>query len=186
MDDSEIIELYFLRDQRAVSETETKYGAYLMKIAENILKNRLDSQEAVNDTYFAAWNGIPPARPTLLRCWLGRVTRNLSFKLFDRTHAAKRNRDAELMLSELSDCLPDKRFDVERTLEAKRTGEIINEFLFASKREDCAIFVSRYFFVMSIAEIAARYGLTDRRVKYRLSVMRSGLRAALEKEGIEI
>ena len=186
MEDVGIIELYFARSEAAVSETANKYGGLLTRIAYNILNNVSDSEEVVNDTYLAAWNTIPPRIPKVLKHFLSRITRNLSFKRFDYTNAAKRRGNADLMLSELSECIPDRRADMESALDAKRIGELINGYLGGISREDCAIFVLRFFYVESAAEISKKLSIPVRRVSYRLSVMRKQLRAVFEKEGFAI
>ena len=112
MDDSAIIDLYFARSEKAIQETGVKYGNYLHTIAENILHTQEDSEEAVNDTYLAAWNAMPPTRPRVLRHFLSRIVRNLSFKRYSYLTADKRSTGTQLLLSELEECLPDGRQDL--------------------------------------------------------------------------
>ena len=103
MEDGQIIELYWSRDQRAIRETDGKYGKLLHSVAWNLLQSREDSEECVNDTYLRAWNAIPPARPGAFRAWLARITRNLSLDLWKRRGAERRGGGAELLLGELED-----------------------------------------------------------------------------------
>ena len=106
MEDGQIMELYWNRDQRAIRETDGKYGKLLYGIAWNLLRSREDSEECVNDTYLRAWEAIPPTRPGVFRVWLGQITRNLSLDRWKSRRAEKRGGGAELLLGELEDCLP--------------------------------------------------------------------------------
>ena len=174
MEDSAIIDLYWAREERALSETDTKYGGYCRSIAHNILKNREDSEECVSDTWLHTWNAIPPTRPGCLRAFLGRITRNLSFTRWEAARAQKRGGgQTELLLSELSDCLPggerpnaEKRGGgslplaldelsecvpapgrVEQALEARELAEAIDRFLRTLPERECSIFLRRYWYV---------------------------------------
>ena len=186
MDDTQIIDLYFSRSESAIEETAGKYGAYLNQIGYNILRSREDTEEVVEDTYFAAWNAIPPAKPDVLKHFLSRITRNLSFNRLDYLTAGRRNSHMVTLLSELEDCIPDQRGNVEEVWETKQIGISLNRFLDTLERTDCRIFLCRYYYTMSIPEISKKYGLTERRIKYRLSVLRRQLRQHLIKEGIVI
>lgn len=186
MDDTQIIDLYFSRCESAIEETARKYGCYLNQIAYNILRCREDTEEIVEDTYLAAWNAIPPARPQVLKHFLSRITRNLSFTRLDYLTAGKRDRHMVTLLSELDDCIPDRRGGVEEAWEAKQLGQSLNRFLETLERTDCRIFLCRYYYNLSIPEIGEKYDLTERRVKYRLSVLRKQLRRHLNKEGVVI
>lgn len=184
MDDTQIIDLYFLRNESAIAETAKKYGAYLNQIAFNILGYPEDSEEVVDDTYFAAWNTIPPEIPRILKHFLSRITRNLAFNKLDYRSAKCRDSHMVLLLSELEACLSDEKSDPDSMLEAKHLGTVLNRFLSHQDRLDCAIFLSRYFHCKNLMQIAETYSLTQRQVKYRLSVLRQKLRKELEKEGI--
>ena len=185
MEDAEIIRLYFDRSENAVSETARKYGGYLLQTARGVLNDSADSEEVVNDTYLAAWNSIPPKKPEILKYYLARITRNLALKRFDYNRAAKRNSQTDLALGELEECIPDSRTPEDR-LEARELGDAINRFLEGRTKENRQIFVSRYFYLRSVPEIAGERGLTRRQVRYRLEAMRRELRAALEKEGCSL
>lgn len=186
MDDTQIIDLYFLRNESAIAETSKKYGAYLNQIAYNILSCPEDSEEVVEDTYFAAWNAIPPEIPRVLKHFLSRITRNLAFNKLDYRSAKCRDTHMILLLSELESCVPDEKSDPDSILEAKHLGRVLNLFLSRQERLDCAVFLSRYYHCRNIQQIADAYGLTQRQVKYRISVLRQKLRKELEKEGIEV
>ncbi len=184
MTDTEIISLYLARSERAISETAAKYGSYLQTISRNILHCPEDAEEIVEDTYFAAWNTIPPQMPAVFRHFLARITRNLSFDRLDYRTAKRRDPHMILLLSELDACLPDPKGDAEQHLERRCTAQVLNRFLSALSKEDCAIFLCRYFYCMTIAQIARKYRFPERKVKYRLSILRRRLRRELEKEEI--
>lgn len=186
MDDTQIIELYFSRSEAAIAETAAKYGPYLNQVAFHILRSREDTEEVVEDTYFAAWNAIPPTKPEVLKHFLSRITRNLSFTRLDYLTAKRRDGHMVTLLSELDECIPDHSSSVEAVLEAKQIGASLNRFLDTLERTDCKIFLCRYYYNMTIGEIADKYRLPQRRVKYRLSVLRKQLRTHLDKEGIVI
>lgn len=186
MDDSAIIDLYFARSEKAIQETGVKYGNYLHTIAENILHTQEDSEEAVNDTYLAAWNAMPPTRPRVLRHFLSRIVRNLSFKRYSYLTADKRSTGTQLLLSELEECLPDGRQDLGVQMEKRAITLNINRFLGQLSKADQGIFVARYFYAVSLAEIAERTEQTPRQIQYRLQKLRDGLRRSLEKEGIAV
>ena len=184
MDDTQIIGLYLSRSETAIAETARKYGPYLHQISYNILRCREDTEEVVEDTYFAAWNAIPPEVPRVLKHYLSRIVRNLSFSRLDYLTAKCRDSHMILLLSELDACVPDRAGDVEAALEAKRTAEVLNRFLSKLDRMDCAVVLCRYYHCMGIGQIAEKYQLTERNVKYRLSRTRQQLRKHLDKEGI--
>ena len=184
MDDSRIVDLYWERSEQAICETERKYGNYCFSIANNILPYREDAEESVNDTYLAAWNVIPPQKPTLLGAFLGRITRNLSLKKLRSNTAAKRGgNEAILSLEELSDCIPaGKSFD--EALQAQELADIISNFLRSLSKTEQKIFVVRYWYCASIQEIAVDFGFTQSKVKMMLLRTRTQLREHLIKEGI--
>ena len=184
MDDTQIIELYFGRSESAIFETAKKYGAYLNQISYNILRCREDTEEIVEDTYLVAWNAIPPTRPLALRHFLSRITRNLSFNRLDYLTAKQRNSHMAVLLSELEDCVEDTVQNPEEQYQAGEIAKVINRFLKNLSAEECRIFLCRYFHSMTIPEIAEKYGLKQRTVKYRLSLLRKSLKTQLEKEGI--
>ena len=186
MDDTHIIDLFFTRNEAAIAETAAKYGSYLSQVSYHILRSREDTEEIVEDTYFAAWNAIPPTRPQVLKHFLSRITRNLSFTRLDYLNAVKRDRHMVILLSELDDCIPDCRSSVEEAWDTKQIGQTLNHFLKTLERTDCCIFLCRYYYNLSISELSEKYGISERRTKYRLSILRKQLRRHLEKEGVII
>ena len=186
MEDTEIIRLYFDRQESAITETAAKYGAYLHTIAYNILHREEDTEEILNDTYLGAWNAIPPTVPEVLRHFLSRITRNLSLKRLAWLGAGRRSAEVTQLLSEIEDCLPDNRGNPEEMLDAGIISEVINRFLSRMTALESAIFISRYYYAVSIKELAEKYGLPERRTKYILKCLRDELRRQLSKEGIAV
>lgn len=183
MEDSQIIELYWKKNENAISETANKYGAYCFVIAENILHNSEDSEECVNDTWLHTWNAIPPQKPKVLRMFLAKITRNLSFDRFHARKAEKRGSgEIALVLDELGECLGGGA-DTEAVYEAKELRKAIQRFVRALPERDGNVLVRRYFFVEPVVDIAKRYGLTENNVMVILSRTRRKLKAHLLKEG---
>ena len=183
MEDNQIIELYWNRDENAITETGRKYGAYCRKIAVNILQNEEDSEECVNDTWLKTWNSIPPHRPENLRLFLAKITRNLSFNRYNENTAQKRGGgEITLVLDELAECLEAKS-DVEQIVLGKELKECIKGFVTTLRERDRNVFVRRYFFVDTVKEIAERYGISENNVMVILSRTRKQLKNKLEKEG---
>lgn len=180
MEDTEIIALYLERSEAAIRETDRKYKALLYWLSYRILRDGCDAEEVVDDTYLGAWNAIPPTMPDSLKHFLSRIARNLSLDRLDYRLAGKRR----AQFVELDECIPDPRRSVEKTWEAKELGELLNRFLGTLERRDCAIFLGRYYYAHSVGELAGRYGLTKRQVKYVLSRTRRGLREQFEREGV--
>ena len=183
MTDEQIVECYWNRDENAITFTQEKYEHYLIKIAYNILFDLKDSKESVNDTYFAAWESIPPQRPTLLSTYLGKITRRISIDIYRKKHRKKREGSQyELSLEELKDCLSDKNTPDEE-FSAKLLGEKINDFLKTLSVGKRNIFIGRYYFLDSISEIANYCHMSESRVKTNLFRTRKALKEYLEKEG---
>jgi len=184
MNDQEIIALYWAKEERAISATAEKYGSYCHAIAYNILYDRFDAEECVNDTYLCAWNSIPPQRPNRLAAFLGKITRNLALNRYKRNHAAKRSGgQVEIALSELENCIPDVK-GVEQVEEEALLVSVINRFLFAQTKTKRNIFIIRYWFLYSIRDIADMYGERESKIKALLFRMRNELKKYLEKEDI--
>ena len=185
MEDGQIIDLYWNRDQRAIQETDGKYGKLLHGIAWNLLHSREDAEECVNDTYLRAWEAIPPTRPGAFRTWLGHITRNLSLDRWKRLRAEKRGGGAELLLGELEECLPAPA-GPEGIAEERELAAALSGFLQGLTREGRAIFLRRYWYGQSVAEVAAALGCGEGKVKSSLFRSRKALREYLEKEGIAV
>ena len=185
MQDSKIIDLFFERSEQAITELSLKYEKLCIKISVNILGNKEDSLECINDSYLGLWNTIPPKRPDNLKYYLCRIVRNNALKRFHSNTAVKRNSYYDLALQELEECLPDEN-SIERELLSAEISRLIDGFLEKQKQENRVIFTRRYFFGDSISEIATRMRMGENTVSVRLSRMRKALKNHLEKEGIEI
>lgn len=183
MEDSQIVELYWQKNADAISETANKYGTYCFMIAKNILRSTEDSEECVNDTWLHAWNAIPPQRPNVLRLFLAKITRNLSFNRFNAQNAEKRGGgEIVLVLDELAECL-DGGTNIEAAYEIKELEQCIRCFVRTLPERDRNIFVRRYFFTEPVIAIAERYSLTANNVMVTLSRTRKKLKLELKKEG---
>lgn len=185
MDDTGIIELYMQRDERAIKETDSKYGAYCTAVAMNFLHIREDAQECVNDTYMSVWEQIPPKMPERLRAFLGRITRNIAVRRFRKLHAKKRFDGMELTLSELEECLPSGE-TVESEFDTKVLSGYINDWLDTLTEQDRMVFVRRYWYGDKAYELAEKMGLSKAGASRKLSRLRESLRAFLTEKGEKI
>jgi RNA polymerase sigma-70 factor (ECF subfamily) len=187
MDDAIIVELYWQRDEAAISETERKYSRYLTKIANNILANIEDCRESVNDTYMKAWNSMPENKPLVLSTYLGKITRQSSIDIFRKHKSKKRyGSEYEMSLSELDECIPSSGDDPEHEIEASMLAEIITSWLRILPQESRDVFVGRYYFMDSIKAVAAYCSISESKAKSILYRARLGLKEHLEKEGYTI
>ena len=186
MEDTQIVDLYFARDEQAISETAYKYGKYLFTIANNILLSRPDAEETVNDTYLGAWRSIPPHRPNRLSTYLGKITRRSALEKWKAAHARKRGGgEVPLALDELSECIPGGETP-EQTIELKELTRILNSFIKALPETEQRIFVCRYWYLYPVKSIARDFGFSESKVKSMLSRTRTKLKHHLEKEGITV
>ena len=184
MDDTAIIELFWAKNQDAIAETDKAYGRRLHGIAQRIVLVREDAQECVSDTYYKAWETIPPTRPQHLFAYLAKICRNAALGMLDWKNAVKRKAEVVSLTTEMESCIPDSRRDA--VLEEKELGRILSSFLRTLSTENRMIFLRRYWYVDTVAEIADRYGLTEGAVMTRLSRTRSKLANYLAKEGIPV
>ncbi len=185
MEDREIVDLYWARNEQAIEETDHKYGRQCHSIARNILGNDHDAEECVSDTWLSAWNAMPDQRPNRLFAFLAKIVRNLALDRWDYLHAQKRNTDVTTLLSELEDCVSNRE-STEQHAEDHAVAAMINSFLLTLDPDSRNIFLRRYWYADSISEIAARFSTNESRVKSCLFRTRKKLRAALEKEGIAL
>ena len=183
MEDTKILDLYFARDERAVAETDRKYGGYCYALANNILHNAQDAEETVSDTWLRAWNAIPPQRPNVFRMFLAKITRNLAFTRWRRASAEKRGGgELALVLEELGGCVA-AQGSVDDRLKGRELAQTIRAFLDTLPDREQDIFLRRYFFVEESEMIAKRYGMKQSTVLRSLSRTRTKLRTYLQKEG---
>lgn len=185
MDDAQLIELFWTRDESAIQATAAKYGSLCFRIARNILKSREDCEECVNDTYLGVWNAIPDQRPRRFSAFIGRITRNLALKRYEYNTAEKRHPAAATPFEELAECVSG-RADVEDEAENRRIEAAINAFLGGLDKDKRDVFLCRYWFFEPIDSICTRTGFRESKVKSMLFHTRKKLRAYLEKEGIDL
>lgn len=185
MEDVRIIDLYWQRDERAIQETDNKYGSFCHKLAMNILHSFQDSEECVSDAYGRCWDTMPPQRPGSLRAYLGTIIRNLSINRYRAAHAQKRFNGAEVLLSELGDCVPAPE-SVQRTVEAGELSELISRWLVGLGTEDRALFLRRYWSGEAVKDLAGELGVRPNALTKRLLRLREDLRRSLEEEGVTV
>lgn len=182
MEDAKIIALFWKRDEQAVKETDNAYGGKLYRLSNRILNNCEDAQECVSDTYMETWKTIPPKRPVYFYAFLAAICRNLSLNRLDWRMAAKRNAEVVSLTQEMESCIPDTLHSVDADrMELRR---VLGAFLESLPKESRLIFLRRYLYMETVAEIAARYGIRESKVKTQLHRTRKKLRDCLAKEGI--
>ena len=182
LEDSRIISLFFERSEQAIGELDRKYGPAVKKTAANILNNRLDVEECVNDTYLKTWNSIPPHVPDPLAGYVCKIARNLAVNRYHASHAEKRFGGYDLVLDEMQECIP-SGVNIETDYEAKELSAAINRFLTTLDREDRFLFVRRYWYADSVSDLAAQTHSRASRISVRLFRLREKLRNTLVKEG---
>lgn len=186
MEDKQIVALYFDRDESAIAETAKKYGSYCYSIAFGILYCQQDAEETVNDTYMGAWKAIPPHQPEKLSTFLGKITRRLALMKWKASHSLKRGAgEMDIALEELEECLSNG-VTPEQAVEQKELTRQLNAFLKKLPDTEQRIFVCRYWYIMPVKEIAARFGFSESKVKSMLSRTRKKLAVYLQKEGVTV
>lgn len=186
MEDEQIVSLYWDRDETAIQETQLKYERYLNKIAYNILANLEDSRESVNDTYLAAWNSMPPHRPSILSAYLAKLTRRISIDCFRcRTRDKRMPSEYAISLDELGDCVSGGN-TTEEIVNVKLLADTIGIYLRLQSEEARTAFIGRYYFLDSLKEVAAYCGMSESKAKSLLYRTRVGLKEYLEKEGFSV
>ena len=184
MTDSQIIALFWERNEDAIQETDAVYGRRLYAISDKILHSHQDAEESVSDTYMRAWDTIPPQRPNYFFAYLAKIFRNCALSRLQWNSAAKRNAEVVSLTQEMENCIPDRSY--ERKLEGEEIGRVLNAFLDSISLESRLIFMRRYWYTDSIAEIAARYRISEGKVKTQLHRTRNKLQLFLAKEGIYV
>ena len=186
MDDQKILDLFFMRSEQAIQETSDKYQGYCYQIAYNILYNKEDSDECLNDTWLHAWNAIPPNRPNRLSTYLGKITRNLSLNMYEKKHRQKRGGgQADVAFEELETLFAGEETP-ESTVELQFLTQCINEYLKSLPQMNRMVFVGRYWYFESVEQIAAHLGITKSKTKTLLHRTRLGLKEYLAKEEIYV
>ncbi len=179
--DSKIIELFFSRSEEALSELSAKYEKLCRKVAFGILKNNEDTEECINTSYMSLWNSIPPAKPDSLCAYLCAVVRNNAFSLYSK----RKYRFCEESFEELCEVITDE-MTAEKLADGIYLGSLINDFLAEEEVKNRKIFMARYYYNMSVSEIAYRLSLSESAVKTRLSRARQRLRDFLSERGVNV
>lgn len=182
MEDSKIIALFFARSEQAITELSAKYGKLCMCIADNILGNRSDAEECVNDAYLGAWNTIPPQKPNPLQSYICKIVRNIAITRYHANTALKRNSHYDVALEELEHCLFSLE-TAESRLQAKELSHLLDRFLASLDTRSRVMFVRRYWYSDSVADIAAAFRMRPNSVSVQLSRIRNKLRKFLIQEG---
>ncbi|MBR2095818.1 MAG: RNA polymerase sigma factor [Fibrobacter sp.] len=186
MEDAQIIELYWLRSEQAISETAIKYGKLCKAISYNILHNCEDAEECVNDTYLKTWESIPPQRPRILSAFVAKITRNLSLHQYKHQHAQKRGGgQIAMVLSEMEDCIP-TNCSMDDALERIAIADALNSFFENLPLEIRNIFIQRYWFLFSISELALEHRTTESKIKSILFRCRKKLAEVLKEAGVSV
>lgn len=182
MEDTAIIHLFWTRNEDAIKETERAYGKKLFALANRIVQSREDAEESVNDTYWKAWDTIPPQKPEHFFAYLAKICRNFALGKLDWKHAARRKAEICTLTQEMESCIPDNR--QADAMEAKELRRLMNRFLGEISQENRLIFLRRYWYMDTVGEIAQRCGMTESSVKSRLHRTRGKLETYLSGEGI--
>ncbi len=178
IDDEKIIELFFQRDQQAIRELDIKYGKICRSLSYNIVNSRWDAEECVNDAYLGAWNAIPPAHPSPLLSYIVKIVRNISLKIYWQKEAAKRSGRYTIALEEIEECIADRK-TVECEMAARELAHIIESFLDTLTVKERVIFMRRYAYADTYADIAKRVGISEKNVSVRLTLIRQKLKQYL-------
>ena len=176
MDDQKIIELYFARDEQAIVQTDVRYGNLCRQISMNILENRSDAEECINDTYLKLWNSIPPEKPRSLSAFISRIARNIAIDRYRSLHNKRYNRDLEVALEELAEITPaDASRDVLK--------ELVQVFLRGLEERDRRLFLGRYWYACSVKQLAKAWDMSPNAVSLRLYRTREKFKAFLSERG---
>ncbi|WP_322906370.1 sigma-70 family RNA polymerase sigma factor [Paenibacillus campi] len=187
LNDEDIVQLYWNRHESAIEESSRRYGRYCYAIAHNILHNSEDAEECVNDTWLRTWNTIPPQRPSKLAFFVGRITRNLSLDKYKAQTAKKRGGHMRTLMEQLTECIPAPvSTQVEQTLSEQQLNRTINQFMHTLPERECNLFLARYWYGMSLTEMAQRFGMKENNIKASLFRSRGKLKRHLLEEGIEL
>jgi len=182
MEDKLIVDLYWARNEDAITQTSVKYGQMMHSTSKSIVGSNEDAEECVNDAYLAAWNSMPENRPTYLGGYMAKIIRNISLNRYDHNHAAKRH-GVQVVFEELEECLSDSRMP-EEEYEAGCLRHVLDRFLAELDEEKRVVFLRRYFYTDSIADIADRMGMSEGKVKSMLFRLREKLADVLEEAGV--
>lgn len=183
MDDEKIIDLFFERSEQAIKELDNKYGKICHNLSYNIVNNRQDAEECVNDAYLGAWNVIPPMKPNPLLSYIVKIVRNISLKSYRRKEAAKRNSTYTIAMDEIEACIADQK-TIDDEVEARELAHIIESFLDTLTVKERVIFMRRYAYMDTYADIAKRVGISEKNVSVRLTLIRQKMKQYLTEREV--
>ncbi len=183
LDDEQIIALFFARSEQAIDALDQKYGRLCHSVSYNIVGSRQDAEECVNDAYLGVWNTVPPARPAPLSAYILKIVRNVSIKRYWKTEAGKRNSHYTVALEEIESSLAGPE-NVEDRMNARELARVIENFLDTLSVKERVIFMRRYTYIDTYADIAKRVGISEKNVSVRLSLIRRKLRQYLTKREV--
>lgn len=181
MEDTKIIELYWARNEKAIAETDLKYGKLCKQLARNILFDIEDAEEVLNEVYLGIWNAIPPSRPKYLKTFICKITKNVAMAKVRYYNADKRKAEGMIPLQEIEEIVSGKN-NIEEEYEKKEISGFISEYLWKIESEKRNIFLSRYWYYNSISEIAKIYGISESKVKTTLFRTRRKLKEYLKEK----
>ncbi len=182
--DEQIIDLYFDRNEQAISETDNKYGGMLFTIAHNILCDPLDCEECKNDAYLGIWNAIPPSRPAMFSAFISKIMRNVVANRYrDKTRQKRIPSELTVSLEDLGEVLYSEN-SPEREYEAKELGKVIEKYIQSLTERQRFIFMERFYFVKTIDQIAKEYGIPSATINREISKIKQGLKIHLEENGV--
>ena len=185
MEDEQIIKLYLKRSEKALEETQNKYGPYCYRIAKNILTVREDAEECVNDTWNLLWNKIPPMIPVSLKAFLGKLVRDIAISQYRANHAKKRYGGIEVIFDELEECIPSE-FDVEENFDNQQLSDFLNHWLGELPKEDRVLFIKRYYYGDAVKKLAKEIGCTENQMAQRMLKLRKKLKMFLYGKGVSV
>lgn len=184
-DDKTIIQHYWDRDERALTETDEKYGGYCYTIAENILNNEEDSKECLNDTYLKTWNTIPPQRPKIFPAFIGKIARNLAINIYKQNKTVRKGGgQMNAVFDELEECIPDRSAEIKYGEDD--LAEAVNSFLASLPEKNRKIFMLRYWSSESVGKIAVQMKMSENSVSSVLKRLRKKMQKHLAERGVKI
>lgn len=181
MEDKQIISLFLHRSEDAIKSLEKKYEKLLFSVIGNILTDKEDIKECLNDTYLGVWNSVPPNHPEFLSAYVCRIAKNIAVKRYKKETAQKRNKEYRCTLDEIGQVLIDS--EIEHTIEAHELGQYINSFLKTLNSMDRTLFINRYWFSYSNKQLAQIYQMKENNISVRLLRIRERLRKYLHERG---
>ena len=185
--DGEIIDLYLKREPDAIRHTSEKYGSRLLVLSNRLLQDMETAKECENDTYLQAWERIPPNEPReYFFAFLAKIIRHLSLDACRKKNRQKRNAVIVELSGELEQCIPDRSSNVQTAVDGNEFGRVVSEFLRSLPAQQRNMFVRRYWYADSVAQIAEEFACPENTVKSIFFRVRGKIKRFLEKEGYDV